>query len=83
MHHCLGVLDIVRNVFQLVYDESGNGPKNVAVLAITCRAFKDPALDVLWRTMLTLAPLIMCLPEDAWEIKVENHKRVLVRASAF
>ncbi|OAX31738.1 hypothetical protein K503DRAFT_703255, partial [Rhizopogon vinicolor AM-OR11-026] len=36
----------------------------IAALARTCRAFKEPALDVLWKNMDGLGPLVSCLPEN-------------------
>ena len=38
-------------------------------LARTCKAFQDPALDILWHSQDSLAPLLKCLPRDAWAWK--------------
>ncbi|KAG1857392.1 hypothetical protein DFJ58DRAFT_330906 [Suillus subalutaceus] len=35
----------------------------LAVLARTCRKFKEPALDILWGRICGFKPLISCLPE--------------------
>jgi hypothetical protein len=35
----------------------------IAALASTCRTFKDPALDVLWKDIEGFKPLLLCLPE--------------------
>ncbi|KAL1945381.1 hypothetical protein VTO73DRAFT_2232 [Trametes versicolor] len=40
----------------------------VLALALTCRAFLDPALDQLWRRQLTLFNLAQTLPSNAWEV---------------
>lgn len=42
--------------------------RNVRALALTCRAFLEPALDQLWRRQLTLFNLARTLPDDSWEI---------------
>ena len=39
---------------------------DVLSLALTCHAFREPALDQLWRRQLTIFNLIKTLPEDAW-----------------
>ena len=41
---------------------------NVLALALTCRAFLEPALDQLWRSQLNIFNLIKTLPSDAWEV---------------
>ena len=35
-------------------------------LARTCRAFKEPALDILWARLEDLSPLVRCLPEASY-----------------
>lgn len=40
--------------------------------------FYEPALDMLWSNLNTMAPLVMCLPRDAWRIK--NKVLCLTRA---
>ncbi|KAI9061388.1 hypothetical protein FKP32DRAFT_948570 [Trametes sanguinea] len=41
--------------------------RTVLALALTCRAFLEPALDQLWRRQLTLFNLVRTLPSDCWE----------------
>lgn len=38
------------------------GRQNLAWLALTCKAFLEPALDRLWRSLNTLYPLFKILP---------------------
>ncbi|KAH7918611.1 hypothetical protein BV22DRAFT_1041640 [Leucogyrophana mollusca] len=45
---------------------------DLASLARTCRALRDPALNVLWRTQNSLVPLVSTLPEGAWEIREDT-----------
>ncbi|KAF8434139.1 hypothetical protein L210DRAFT_3485675, partial [Boletus edulis BED1] len=36
---------------------------DLVALARTCRAFKEPALDILWEQLDDLSPIARCLPE--------------------
>ena len=60
MHQCLCIEDILRVVFDCVdeheydptrwiYVRQEHALRTLAALSHTCRTFKDPALDVLWR----------------------------------
>ncbi|RDB17368.1 hypothetical protein Hypma_001836 [Hypsizygus marmoreus] len=68
MHRCLGVLDVLQNIFSLVFQSPTHGSMDLAQLAVTCQLFRAPALDILWRTLPNLAPLIRCIPDDAWSL---------------
>ncbi|TFY51924.1 hypothetical protein EVJ58_g10306 [Rhodofomes roseus] len=69
MHHVLTIPELVR----VIVDEAGygllcpNAPTLVA-LALTCRGFFEPALDVLWSKQYRLDNLVKCLPEAIWLI---------------
>ncbi|KAG1851909.1 hypothetical protein F4604DRAFT_1629260 [Suillus subluteus] len=41
--------------------------KTLLALALTCKSFTEPALDLLWRHLGRLEPLIRCLPQSLWE----------------
>jgi hypothetical protein len=69
---CRGLLDlpteILVHIFTIIRFERPwrRGYVNratMAALARTCRAFKEPALDVLWEDIEELRPLLLCLPE--------------------
>ncbi|KAI6158288.1 hypothetical protein BKA82DRAFT_994612 [Pisolithus tinctorius] len=81
MHNCLRILEICHHIFGfLVVDFieiCAVRYNDVARLARTCKAFKDPALDVLWRTQSSLSPLAMCLPAHLWAIEVDRGISVL------
>jgi hypothetical protein len=74
--HCRGLLDlpteILLHIFTIIHEIKNPqawGPVNIyrstiAALASTCRAFKEPALDVLWKDITGFKPLLLCLPED-------------------
>ena len=70
MHRCFEVLEILNHILDFVLQSEG-GQKSLAALAISCRTFQDPALDVLWRRLPCIGPLVRCLPSDAWEVKPE------------
>ncbi|KAG1752883.1 hypothetical protein EDB19DRAFT_2021684 [Suillus lakei] len=42
--------------------------KSLPALASTCRAFKHPALNALWRDLQSVEPLVKCLPSDLFSI---------------
>jgi len=44
--------------------ESSNGKRSLSRLARTCKAFCDLALDVLWRELESLVPIIGLFPND-------------------
>ena len=73
MHHVLEIQEILSNIFSH-YDPypwtaaGRNDLRLLAALARTCRAFKEPALDMLWQNLHDLSPLARCLPEA-------SHKR--------
>lgn len=63
MHHWIP--DVAQLIFEFVYDpnrieEDREGRATVVGLARTCRAFKDPALDVLWAQLHSLDALVLC-----------------------
>ncbi|KAI6132298.1 hypothetical protein EDD17DRAFT_285159 [Pisolithus thermaeus] len=80
MHPCLRITEILDLIISFMVDERIHEPgevcgirhQDIARLARTCKAFKDPALDVLWRTQPSLSPLIMCLPNHLWTVKKEQ-----------
>ncbi|TFK32393.1 hypothetical protein BDQ12DRAFT_692519, partial [Crucibulum laeve] len=77
MHYCLGLDDILRIIFSCVLEDIEAGRESVAHLAATCQAFHSPALDVLWEALPSLAPLIRCLPSDAWKVeKLRQHRTI-------
>ncbi|KAG0700846.1 hypothetical protein DFH29DRAFT_929970, partial [Suillus ampliporus] len=53
--------------------------KSLLALALTCKSFTEPALDLLWRHLGGLEPLIKCLPQSLWkqdEKKLEFQRSV-------
>ncbi|KAG8213543.1 hypothetical protein J3R82DRAFT_10188 [Butyriboletus roseoflavus] len=69
MHHALYIQEILLHIFGHCCPTESHWTPNrlsfttdLAVLARTCRAFKEPALDVLWSELVDLSPLVRCLP---------------------
>ncbi|EDR12542.1 uncharacterized protein LACBIDRAFT_323858 [Laccaria bicolor S238N-H82] len=79
VHRCL----LVPELFSLVCDVLRHDCKmrlrqrsaTLASLALTCRAFEGPALDVLWREIDGLRPLLCTMPSDLFEMKAKDWSR--------
>lgn len=68
MHRFFEFDDIIHAVLQHVKSSA----TDLVNVAMTCSRLAGPALNILWSEQHSLAPLIMCLPEDAWEV-TEDH----------
>lgn len=55
--------DAARKLFETIID-SPNGRRSMSRLARTCRAMCEPALDVLWKELDSLLPLISLFPNN-------------------
>ncbi|KAF8124904.1 hypothetical protein EV363DRAFT_1538942 [Boletus edulis] len=68
MHHALQIQEILSSIF-------GHCHRRIdqASLARTCRAFKEPALDVLWEEFSRdISPLARCLPVASRPLYLNN-----------
>ncbi|KAH7911109.1 hypothetical protein BJ138DRAFT_1086240 [Hygrophoropsis aurantiaca] len=75
-------IDVIRLVFESLYFDvhDAHPPvlwkraylKDFVSLALTCRTFCSPALDILWSTQTSLYPLVATFPSDLWEIRHEK-----------
>ncbi len=54
------------------------GTRTAYTLARTCRAFLEPALDVLWSEQHDFRFLASCMPDGLWEIREIDNKNYLV-----
>ena len=59
MHHALEIQEILSSIFGHLHRYVWN----MAALARTCRAFKEPALDRLWEKLDNLSVVVRYLPE--------------------
>ncbi|KAG0697947.1 hypothetical protein DFH29DRAFT_944071 [Suillus ampliporus] len=63
VHPCLLVSEILVNIFAEVNErDEEEAASTLAALCRTCRAFREPAMKVLWAHLGTLVPLIRCIP---------------------
>ncbi|KAG1750451.1 uncharacterized protein EDB91DRAFT_1217140 [Suillus paluster] len=69
-HPALQNFDIICTICSYVHHGT------LAPLASTCRIFERPALDVLWRNLHSVAPLVRCLPSDLFGID-QGHMALL------
>ncbi|KAL4064766.1 hypothetical protein V8B97DRAFT_1875803 [Scleroderma yunnanense] len=77
MHRALLVVEIIRLIFSFVFHNkchhsctcvgSQSAYRTLAYLARTCRAFHEPAIDLLWMNLDSgLDPLIKLMPRRMW-----------------
>ncbi|KAF7339028.1 hypothetical protein MVEN_01979000 [Mycena venus] len=83
MQRALAVPEIVHMIFTAVRPFSDRRDDDslytLAVLARTCTTFRDPALDVLWRSATIPRVLIYATAQDLWEKKEEDDEHPQVR----
>jgi len=81
MHPCLNVDETLRLLARkLVASEA---KATAASLACCRKSFKDPVLDVLWKTQERLAPLLKCFPQDVWDEKDRSFVSQAMVSSLF
>ena len=85
MHHCLFVQEIVRNICEQaapeVLDGEVVGSDVLHRMALTCKIFRDSALDVIWRDLPGLEPLLLCMSPDLWSRDADDSELVCSRFS--
>jgi len=59
MHQALLIDEILRHIFSFI-SEDGLGP--LGALARSCRAWTDPALDLVWIKLSSAVPLLQVIP---------------------
>ncbi|RDB20538.1 hypothetical protein Hypma_012490 [Hypsizygus marmoreus] len=69
-HRCLSILEIQSSIFEHLYQASDSA--TLARLARCCHGFTEQATNLLWRSQLTLGPLIQVMPPDLWQIVSVN-----------
>ncbi|KAH6903272.1 hypothetical protein BKA70DRAFT_1515052 [Coprinopsis sp. MPI-PUGE-AT-0042] len=70
MHRCLKIEEIIKEIFLVALEEEcpqtgtrfSQKSRTVAGLARTCKAFRGPALALLWRKVFGIAQLFSVLP---------------------
>ncbi|KAJ6452808.1 hypothetical protein C8R45DRAFT_1040162 [Mycena sanguinolenta] len=67
MHHALEILEILQHIFYHFYDNGYGALRlDLAALAYTCKAFQEPALDLMWNFNVSLRRFLQLFPEDAF-----------------
>ncbi|KAF8550694.1 hypothetical protein OG21DRAFT_386347 [Imleria badia] len=69
MHHALQIQEILLNIFG-----HSSATPDLPALARTCRAFKEPALDLLWEELADPSPLARCLPEVSHHSQIHRQR---------
>jgi hypothetical protein len=67
MHPALRILEVIDAISSHVGNES------LPALASTCRAFESPALNVLWRKLESVEPIVKCLPSELFGTNRTNN----------
>jgi hypothetical protein len=76
MHRCLSISEVISAIFgEIPYPQTRH---SLASLARTCRAFQEPALDLLWRRA-GLIQALKTMPDDLWEERGSGEDKKLVR----
>ncbi|KAF8124959.1 hypothetical protein EV363DRAFT_1177295 [Boletus edulis] len=78
MHHALQIQEILLNIFGHCCQSSEvTGDlflcSGFEALPRTCRAFKEPALDVLWEELFELSPIVRCVPKASHQLSSESY----------
>ncbi|KDQ58323.1 hypothetical protein JAAARDRAFT_192910 [Jaapia argillacea MUCL 33604] len=64
VHHALRISEIVHEICgHLDPDSSPTWRSDLASMAVCCRSFQEPALEVLWRDMEDVEPLLRLIPD--------------------
>lgn len=69
MHRALEIPELIHAIASSTDDDDG---RTRLAFALTCRAFLEPAIDLLWVSQDGLYNLIRCLPQDLWMVNA-NH----------
>ncbi|KAK6969230.1 hypothetical protein R3P38DRAFT_797590 [Favolaschia claudopus] len=91
MHPCWNVPEITQMIFEHVDDTGFHEPPwnalaqaNYYRLAVTCRQFTDPALDLLWRDTGEngIIRLLKLLPDGSWDTDEQHHLEIILPLEA-
>jgi hypothetical protein len=83
-HRCLDLPEIFSLILTEAHHQKRSG-RTLSALARTCKSFSGPALDLLWYSQTSLAPLMLCLPSNSLSLlrRYPNGPDVLVKISIF
>ncbi|EIW79846.1 hypothetical protein CONPUDRAFT_144977 [Coniophora puteana RWD-64-598 SS2] len=83
MHDCIRIPELLTQVCYHANDPDSNNASDLVALAMTCKAFKDPALDVLYYELHYTAHLFMCLPRDLWTLRKDEGPNAAAASTLF
>ena len=65
MHRCLCVQEMLLHIISFCQRDDISEYTDLLNIALTCRAFYEPAMDALWYTLLMgIGPLLLLLPTN-------------------
>ncbi|KAF8870458.1 hypothetical protein BD779DRAFT_537688 [Infundibulicybe gibba] len=80
-HRCLLIPEILRIIcLHIKIHHRRDRSRDLQAVALVCRSFYNASLDLLWRDVTGLLPLLRTLPSDVWSGPLTRHKAVLARA---
>lgn len=62
MHAVLQIEEIFLNIAEALDQNTPQARSALYALARACKTFHEPAIDVLWHTQTSLAPILSCVP---------------------
>ncbi|KAG2750219.1 hypothetical protein P692DRAFT_20873173 [Suillus brevipes Sb2] len=62
MHRALLISEVLSEIFAHVNEDPGPKKPSLEALARTCKAFHEPAMDLLWADLDGMTPLLGCVP---------------------
>jgi hypothetical protein len=74
-HTALEIYDIIHQILMIILKDKNGLKTDLLSMALCCKAFKDPSLDILWTHMTSVVPLLKLIPG------VEEIEDSLVHAS--
>jgi hypothetical protein len=88
MHACLQISEILQVIFANLTEiktSSSVRPSYTTLyhLALTCRTFREPALDALWAYIQTPDVLVTCLPQNAQQARTAAGGGMVVSSLFF
>ena len=88
MHPCLGVEDIVELIAHFTEEDldiaqTGAKPAASVALARTCRAFYEPASNVVWSQLSSILPLTKLFKLDPCVFTIQSPISLQVRFRSF
>ncbi|KAF6751100.1 hypothetical protein DFP72DRAFT_498786 [Ephemerocybe angulata] len=69
MNRCLETPEILQLICEQLPIEGTSDRQRLLAVALSCRAWREPALERLWFRIQSFRPLIATLPSDLWTVE--------------